>query len=452
MRKFAAIIFCFIIASGGSFLLFLLFSGRIQLTETQREWEKHLEEKSPANSAARKILRRFDFLSSEVTTGSNGVLFWQPELSAAAATSRLPEAVAGIGTISSGLCGKKGLLILPIPLRGWFLRENLPLPVWRELPAHADGRVLAAALPAGTVLPLEDLFEELSSSGTPVYLHRDNHWTAAAMKAAAELAGEHLGLRRRTDTAFQKITLAGMGNLAVMVGASAERAEIFLPSYSGEEETGDAPEILLCGDSFFNIYSLASSGFGAGAGFPEMLEALFCCRVTSVSIDGGGEGAARSMLPRLGINPEDFDFVIWEFPVYEIQRSSWQNSTAVKIPQHQLINIAGGRVITLEIKAAASAPSPGSVNRLYRNLLAEFIAVDAQGTEYLLCLPALIDGREMPLPITGDTVRAEILTQQQGANVYSTMARESVDCGGDFVLRPLIYGENVQILHKAPRR
>ena len=46
------------------------------------------------------------------------------------------------------------------------------------------------------------------------------------------------------------------------------------------------------------------------AGFPDLLEALFCCRVVSVSVDGGGEKGSRSLLPQLGINTMDYDFVI----------------------------------------------------------------------------------------------------------------------------------------------
>ena len=400
--------------------------------------------------AARKIMYSCRFFSDVIVAGKNDVLFWKPELDAVASESRLENNIEQICAISSILQGENGILILPVPLRAWFLREYLPISEWRELPRHTDGRELAAKIPGNVVLPLEDIFDEMHSADSQVYLYRDNHWTPEAMKKAVELTGEKLGLRPR-PVQFEVKKITGYGNLGKLAGASPESTEVIFPCKNGEDvSTDDLPEILLCGDSFFNIYSLPTSGFGAGAGFPELLEALFYCRVVSVSVDGGGESGARAMLPQLGLVPGDFDFVVWEFPVYEIQRSNWSSIPAAKVPAHQLINTAGGSNMTCAVKASAGSPAAGSINLLYRNVLAEFVVADGDGNEYLLCLPALLNGSECPLPAAGDTISVKVLTPEEG-RIYSAMARESMQ-EENFVLRPLIYGESVQILHTSPRQ
>ena len=301
MRKYLSIFFCLFLAAGACSTLIMLAAGSINFRKSYREWEKELEDKSPVNMAARKIMYSCRFFSDVIVAGKNDVLFWKPELDAVASESRLENNIEQICAISSILQGENGILILPVPLRAWFLREYLPISEWRELPRHTDGRELAAKIPGNVVLPLEDIFDEMHSADSQVYLYRDNHWTPEAMKKAVELTGEKLGLRPR-PVQFEVKKITGYGNLGKLAGASPESTEVIFPCKNGEDvSTDDLPEILLCGDSFFNIYSLPTSGFGAGAGFPELLEALFYCRVVSVSVDGGGESGARAMLPQLGI-------------------------------------------------------------------------------------------------------------------------------------------------------
>lgn len=452
MKKFAAVFFFLILALSLAAGIFLLFSGQTVIRGRAEDFERSLLETSPVSNAAAFLLRRAALPGTEVIRGKNGVLFWQPELAAAAAASRLEENLPRIQEISALLSGRRGTFLLPIPLRSWCMREELPFAVPDELPPHADGRVLNELLPGVDVLPLEDLFEDMRRSGEKVFLSSDNHWTAKAVVAAVLLTGGKLGLKPR-QYSLRTENIAGYGNLARLAGiAGMENAVVFIPETTDSDgQVEEEPQILLCGDSFFNIYSLETSGFGTKCGFPDLLEALFCCRVVSVSVDGGGEKGSRSLLPQLGINTMDYDFVIWEFPVYELQRSGWELAPQTAAPVHQRINIAGGEKMEGLVLAAAPAAPAGTPNDLYPYVLTELLVEITSGENVILCVPARSGNIEHIVPRAGERISFEAVAADDGAGVYGGMARNTLQ-EEEFVVRPFIWGEHVQILPPVHRQ
>jgi alginate O-acetyltransferase complex protein AlgJ len=86
-----------------------------------------------------------------------------------------------------------------------------------------------------------------------------------------------------------------------------------------------AADVLLLGDSFANIYSLASMGWGDSAGFAEHLSYALSRPVDRIVQNDDGAFAPREMLTKAG--PERIAgkrVVIWQFAARELAFGNWK--------------------------------------------------------------------------------------------------------------------------------
>ena len=87
-------------------------------------------------------------------------------------------------------------------------------------------------------------------------------------------------------------------------------------------------QILLLGDSFCNIYSLAGMGWGSGAGFGAHLSALMKQPVDAVVINAGGSHTSRQRLvgemQRDRNRLKNTKVVVWEFSVRDLLIGDWK--------------------------------------------------------------------------------------------------------------------------------
>jgi alginate O-acetyltransferase complex protein AlgJ len=87
-------------------------------------------------------------------------------------------------------------------------------------------------------------------------------------------------------------------------------------------------EILVLGDSFCNIYSLPSLGWGSSAGLVEQLSFRLNRPVDRITRNDQGAAATRSaLLAELKANPDRLRHtrcIVWQFVVRELAQGDWQ--------------------------------------------------------------------------------------------------------------------------------
>ena len=226
------------------------------------------------------------------------------------------------------------------------------------------------------------LLMQAKSGGTPQYLKTDTHWTPEGMelaaKALAGLARQTASLPSATDrfTATAK-EVTNFGDVAMMLKFPPEW-QVFAPETATVQQVLDggqlwrpdtAAEVLLLGDSFANIYSLAPMGWGESAGLAEHLSLALGLPVDAITRNDAGSFATREMLARELERGNDRlagkKLVIWEFASRELASGDWkiiplalgekQEAEMYVPPTGKSVAIRG------VVRAASTAPKPGSV-------------------------------------------------------------------------------------------
>ena len=427
----------FFILLGAGFLgnLFLLCSGRVPCPGDPGELETILEAVSPLNRISRRWFGALTGETREAVRGRREVRFWRPELTALSRPPRLGAAREAVREFAAMFPASTRKAILMVPPKSRRMKEFLPFP----LPMPRPGAALAAetGLPA-TTLDME--FQRLSEAGIPAFLTGDHHWSPEGMSAAVDKAAEMLGLERRGGEAESRRTVTARGDLGGMTGGAPESVGVFVPNPA--EDAPGLPAVLICGDSFMNIYSRGDCGWGSGAGFPDLLASRYRCRVTCIAINGGGEGAARRQLAASGIDFSAYDCVLLEFPEYEVCRSDW---LPTPLPtDYGSFRQTGGAVMTGTVLDVPEIPPAESASRLYANVLGEYIVSVDGGGEFLLLLPILRDSAMLPMPRAGARIVFRALDWADAAPVYGSMARWSSDDARSLRL-PVIFGADAPI-------
>ena len=212
----------------------------------------------------------------------------------------------------------------------------------------------------------DDLAGERRSTGIPQYLVTDTHWTPGAMEfAARDLAvfvqGKGL-LPALPPTAYSRRpeTVSNQGDIAVMLKLSPGQ-RLYRPQSVGINriyEPGGSPwrpetdaDVLLLGDSFSNIYSLAGMGWGSDAGLVEQLSFNLRRPLDSIVVNAGGAYASRQRLVDEMSRGRDRlagkKLVIYEFAVRDLTSGDWM-----------LLNLPGRRPGRHGSPAPRSVPHP----------------------------------------------------------------------------------------------
>lgn len=276
------------------------------------------------------------------------------------------------------------LLVMPIPVKPVILPDRF---------AKVDGpvqnpsydRFIEQLEEIGVPVfdPSAILIDEAQSSESSPYLQTDTHWTPAVVdRIASALADD---LRRRMDlspsgSSFTRghESVEELGDIAVMLQLPGsqrrypkERVEI-RPVFGPSGELwvpSRAADILFLGDSFANIYSLPSMGWGASAGLVEQLSYHLQRPVDRIVRNDEGAFATRRILDRELARGRDRlagkKRVIWEFAMRELAFGDWQmlpmelappQTTEFIVPEPgERLEIAG------VIQEASPVPRPGSV-------------------------------------------------------------------------------------------
>jgi alginate O-acetyltransferase complex protein AlgJ len=231
------------------------------------------------------------------------------------------------------------------------------------------------------------LFERKQQSGQPQFLITDTHWTPDAMQAIAKRLGEfltaHVALPERGASAFgsRVLRVRNLGDIAMMLQLPPDQ-ELFRKEevtvrqvvdkggtpWQSEEDA----DVMLLGDSFTNIYSMAEMNWGEAAGFAEQLSFTMKRSIDRISRNDAGAYATRQALAldlARGKNRlTNKRVLIWQFAIRELAVGDWKGLTwneprpEEAEPPHSPVGHDSIRSpVRGRVKAISAAPVPGSV-------------------------------------------------------------------------------------------
>jgi alginate O-acetyltransferase complex protein AlgJ len=219
-------------------------------------------------------------------------------------------------------------------------------------PEHLTGRESASVIQNPSYAAL---IEELRKNGVLVfdpsrvlaegrptgaqYLATDTHWRPEAMEIVAQrlaaFVTQHVPLPaadQRFTIAEQEITNAGDTVAMLDLPAGQRRyppEKVLISRVLGADgaawRSDRSADVLLLGDSFSNIYSLASMGWGDAAGFAEHVSYALGRPLDRIVQNDAGAFATREQLQRSGAARLDGKrAVIWQFAARELASGDWR--------------------------------------------------------------------------------------------------------------------------------
>jgi alginate O-acetyltransferase complex protein AlgJ len=235
------------------------------------------------------------------------------------------------------------LIVMPTPVKPTVHPERLAAGyAGAPAPANPDQPRLVEELRAANVHvfdPAETLYGQ-GRLGATQYLATDTHWRPDAMEQVAALLAEEIqrigNLSAVADPGYQAraADVRGRGDIFFMLDLPASQ-----PLFDEETVTvrriaaadgtpwrpSTAGDVLVLGDSFSNIYSLESMGWGASAGLVEQLSFALRRPVDRIVQNDAGAYATRELLHRSG--PERLvgkKIVVWQFATRELASGDWR--------------------------------------------------------------------------------------------------------------------------------
>lgn len=313
------------------------------------------------------------------------------------------------------------LVVLPTPLKPMICPHQLNHDFAEgKLLVHPEFHSWAERLKkAGVTVvnPMQSLFE--LNKTIPAFLRTDTHWSPEGMKTAATLLAQSIGedyssMHCATYNAVDS-TVCHRGDIYSMLRLAKDVK--WIPTEQIKTETVlDAAglfhcrqkqaEILLMGDSFTNIYSVANMGWGRAAGLAEHLSLLLQCPIDVISRNDGGSYATRQMLrDDMAKGNDRLDgkkVVIWQFAMRELTTGNWEaiDFELGQISDNpQYLTIEEGTVLAAEATVAdmATIPHPSTVTYEDHVVAVHLTDIEGQpGKEALVYMLAMEKRKLLP--------------------------------------------------------
>lgn len=307
--------------------------------------------------------------NERVYQGREGWLFYRPDveyitgrgfLDPAQLTRRIaprPDSIAGpaesgveaadpreaIARFGRDLAARRiTLVVVPTPLKPGVHPEMLARPYaggTRALQNPSYGSFVDDLRRSGVLVfdPSETL--AASRSGSPQYLATDTHWRPEAMEAVADRLGgfiaAQISLAVAVDPGYtiDRVEMRNIGDAARMLDLPDDSAlfppeavwlrRVLHPDGSPWRPSRDA-DVLVLGDSFSNIYSLESMGWGTSAGFAEQLSYALRRPVDRLVQNDEGAFAVRAMLQGAPDRLDGKRVVVYQFAARELAFGDWK--------------------------------------------------------------------------------------------------------------------------------
>jgi hypothetical protein len=300
------------------------------------------------------------------------------------------------------------------------------------------------------------------------YLRTDSHWTPSAMAAAAAGIARQITARRTggapTPTVYrQRATrVANTGDVAAMLSLSAgsplvapEETEVHeVVRASGDTWAPDpTARVLLLGDSFTNIYSLGTMGWGSSAGLAEHLSYTLQEPVDSIALNAGGARAAREALAQALARGEDRlagkAVVVYTFAARELASGDWRVFDLPPPSKGRVHDTLAESIVDATIAAKSAPPTPGSVP--YPDCIIAFHATDIRPAgaatlpgEAVVFLWGMRDNKWTPASgaAVGSSVRLRLTPWADVERTYGGHSRRELDDEATWLL-DVYWGEIV---------
>jgi alginate O-acetyltransferase complex protein AlgJ len=239
-------------------------------------------------------------------------------------------------------------------------------------------------------------------TGHAQFLKTDTHWAPDAMETVAERLKEfieqHISLPDRLALKLRSRSLrvSNLGDVAVMMGLPVDQdlfptenvtiRQVF--SAGGEQWRPERDaDILLLGDSFTNIYSMAEMSWGEAAGLAEQLSLLTARPVDRIAQNDSGAYATRQALAldlaRGNNRLSGKRVLIWQFAIRELAVGDWKllplapaRPAAPEHGKHPDASLVAQFTARGKIQAISPVPEPGSVP--YRDAIVAVHLVDVK--------------------------------------------------------------------------
>ncbi len=199
------------------------------------------------------------------------------------------------------------------------------------------------------VLDPSQLLSDARRSG-PQYLATDTHWLPEAMEAIVDLVADAINrqvpptLVSPSAYRVERAEVHNLGDTARMLDLPAGSTlypreavwirRILQPDGSLWRSSRDA-DVLVLGDSFTNIYSLESMGWGTSAGFAEQLSYVLGQPVDRLVQNDNGAYAPRDMLMRDPDRLNGKRVVVYQFAARELSFGDWKLLPMPRRQSHQ---------------------------------------------------------------------------------------------------------------------
>jgi hypothetical protein len=298
------------------------------------------------------------------------------------------------------------LVIMPIPVKPMIEPEFLspsyrpPLPIPLQNPSYGAFLTSLEKVQIDYLDISHSFAEKKRSTGRSQFLRTDTHWTPEAMQHAVALLAEKLravglaGAAEPIELDRSSQIIHGLGDIVAMLKLPATSRlypretvtihPVLCPD--GRPWSPDSrAEVLILGDSFFNIFSLEGMGWGASAGFVEQLSHALQRPIDAIIRNDAGALATRELLGQEVARGRDRlngkRLVVWEFAVRELATGNW-DFVPLKAPARTatdfLVLEAGERqAVRATVRSFGALPRPGTTP--YKDYLTAFHLAGIEG-------------------------------------------------------------------------
>ena len=267
-------------------------------------------------------------------------------------------------------------------------KYNLVKPAWYES-WSAEVKKTGAYLHD----PADSIREAKAAQKGVAYLMTDSHWNSITMMTCARNLADDLVANKyitrgshKSLAAERKIT--NEGDLARMLRLPdrwlnfTQEETLISEVRTGSKErwlpSRQSP-VLLLGDSYSNIFSLKSMGWGEDGGFSEHLGANLGFPVDCILRNGDGAHATRAELSAELARGNDRllgkKMVVWQFSASELTAGNWKPMTyqlGKRTNSEEYLEIAAGESHKTSATVTSMGPVPHPTSTVYKDYVGFF--------------------------------------------------------------------------------
>jgi len=297
-----------------------------------------------------------------------------------------PDPVKAIVDFRNQLAGRGiELIAMPVPMKPGIDADKLATAAAESAPLqNASFLEFKARLEKSGVRVFDPgpslIARKSASKQKALYLETDTHWRPETMELVAQNLAAMIPPSDATQAASMQVVekqIDGLGDIARMLRLPPAQ-DLYRPERVTIHEVSTAnttwrpspdADVLLLGDSFSNIFSLAGLGWGESAGFAEHLSRALGRPLDCILRNSDAAYATREILSRDLARGRDRlagkKVVVWEFAARELSFGDWK-MLEMKVGQPAIAKFFAPKegetvIVNATVRAISGVPRPGTV-------------------------------------------------------------------------------------------